>query len=1501
MSLRLVPKRLPEHISKQAGTRLGFRQMPFKNRSLRTLHLAAVTMLMASIAAADPHRFRVDNPALAESLVQQGARLVANYGSFQIVESDQALAIKPGDPRVQSVDDFNFIELSAKRLDTRAPEIRSLSKTNAAFTGRRLHLVQFPGPIKPEWRRALEQTGVRIVNYLPHNAYLVYGDAPGLARLQAWGAAGTPVQWEGPYLDDFKIHPQARSVDGKGTLRAAGTGTFAIQLVADDAANAATLAKINQLKLGPVRNDFRILNYHNVIVPLPAERLQDIAAQPDVISIQPYFEPRRRDERQDQIVAGNLAGNVPSAPGYLEWLASKGFTQAQFDASGFVVDVSDSGIDNGTILPGHFGLYELGDPTQPSRVAYVRLVGTTKNHVNPLVGCDGHGAINAHILAGYDAFNGFPFADADGYAYGLGVCPFVKVGSSVVFDPNNWTYPNYTNLQTQAYSSGARISNNSWGESGPGAYDVDAQSYDALVRDVGASGDNRQMVIVFVAGNDTNAGTINSPGTAKNVITVGASENVRSLTPANFGDSPDGSDGCGTPDTDADSANDMTDFSSRGPCADGRMKPDLVAPGTHITGGVPQISPATTNGLGSAIPCFDASGVCGLPGTSTNDYFFPLFGQEFYTVSSGSSHAAPAVSGACALVRQYFINNALTPAPPSPAMIKAYLMNSARYLTGAYADDNLWSPAQGMGGLDLGMAFDGEPRVLRDQLPVDTFTASGQTRTFTGFVNDPGAPLRFTLAWTDAPGSPAAAKALVNDLDLTVTIGGITYKGNVFSGAYSVTGGTADSTNNVESVFLPAGQSNNFIVSITAANIAADALTNGGTVPEQDFALAVYNATLVPMPIITFNSYTVVNESCTPTNGVIDPGETVTVNVALQNAGTADSTNLVVTLLPTGGILNPSAPQDYGVLFAGGPPVSLPFTFTTSGSCGGTNIATFGLQDGAADLGTLAVPIPLGTLAALYIQSFDGSTPSGVAPGWTTSATGAQKVWSRRSSAYDTPPYSAFSPDPAGVGVNALVSPQMTLPAGSSQLIFRNKYNLEAGDNGTGYDGGVLEIKIGAGAFTDILDAGGTFVTGGYNSTISSYEGNPLAGRQAWSGTNSGFITTIVNLPAAAAGQTIQLQWRCGTDRSYGGQGWYIDTVAVKGYWCCPQQPPQPPFIPAPGSYSGLFYQTSGVQFLQSGAFTATTTAKGACSGALQMGSTRYPFSGRFDASGALSNQITAKNGNVLTLLLQMDTLDNSRIDGTVNGGPWLAELKANRAVFDAHANPAGYAGKYTLLFPGSGDPTNTSVPFGDGYAAIKVTSSGAMSLSGALADGTKLARTAMVSRDGDWPLYLPLYAGQGQALGWLSFSSPSSQSDLSGWISWIKPAPTSAALFPEAFSIMNTNVIGSPYNSSASPITGFRDGVVSLTGATLATNITDDVTINLKNQVTSSNSNPFTLTLNAGQGLFKGNLKPPGATKPVTFSGAILQDQYSGSGYFLGVNQSGKVSFAPQPSLPGQ
>jgi hypothetical protein len=111
---------------------------------------------------------------------------------------------------------------------------------------------------------------------------------------------------------------------------------------------------------------------------------------------------------------------------------------------------------------------------------------------------------------------------------------------------------------------------------------------------------------------------------------------------------------------------------------------------------------------------------------------------------------------------------------------------------------------------------------------------------------------------------------------------------------------------------------------------------------------------------------------------------------------------------------------------------------------------------------------------------------------------------------------------------------------------FRNRYDIEK-DN----DGGVLEIKIGNGAFVDIVAAGGTFVEGGYNGTISVSFGSPIAGRQAWTGLSAGFVPTTVNLPAAAAGETIVLRWRLATDRSLGKLGQWIDTVSITGRDVC--------------------------------------------------------------------------------------------------------------------------------------------------------------------------------------------------------------------------------------------------------------------------------------------------------------------------------------------------------------
>jgi len=736
------------------------------------------------------------------------------------------------------------IYLNTGRLDTAAPV--ALRQT-AARTEAGLELIQFTGPIQPDWYAALRQTGVRILSYVPDHAYLVAGDPAALARAQALPA----VRWHGAYRAEHKVHPRARQ---------RLTDLFAIQLADDGEGNVATLTLLDQLKLEPVRRQSKLGPYLNLVVRFRPEDLDALAAQPDVISIQPAAIPRKLDERQDQIIAGNLTGLVPSGPGYLAWLASKGFTQAQFDTSGFVVDMSDSGIDNGTNKPGHFALYRLGDTNQPSRVVYNRLEGTRNQPNSTLAGCDGHGTLNTHIVAGYvDLPSGFPHTDAAGFAYGLGVCPFVRVGSSVIFDPDNSTNPNTTTLMSTAYQEGARISNNSWGNdsSADGQYDADAQTFDALVRDAQPAGaahpatGNQEMVIVFSAGNDgPGAKTITTPGTAKNVITVGAATNVRSLTPANGGNNAIGADGCDTADTDAQSADDLVDFTSQGPCNDGRIKPDLVAPGTHITGGVPQQEPAPSPaGSGAALSCFVnfgglygcyGFGICALSNSCTAPAadFFPL-DQEFYSVSSGTSHAAPAVAGACALVRQYFINQGRR--PPSPAMTKAYLLNAARYLTGAGANDTLPSASQGLGELNLGRAFDAVPRLLRDQLAADKFTASGQTRTWTGTIGDPTQPFRVTLAWTDAPGSTLASRALNNDLDLTVTAGGVTYKGNVFSGAYSTVGGTADRLNNIESVFLPAGTAGPFTVTVTAYNITSDGVPGDANPLDQDFALVVYN------------------------------------------------------------------------------------------------------------------------------------------------------------------------------------------------------------------------------------------------------------------------------------------------------------------------------------------------------------------------------------------------------------------------------------------------------------------------------------------------------------------------------------------------------------------------------------------------------------------------------------------------------------------------------------
>ncbi|MBZ5637377.1 MAG: thrombospondin type 3 repeat-containing protein [Acidobacteriia bacterium] len=179
--------------------------------------------------------------------------------------------------------------------------------------------------------------------------------------------------------------------------------------------------------------------------------------------------------------------------------------------------------------------------------------------------------------------------------------------------------------------------------------------------------------------------------------------------------------------------------------------------------------------------------------------------------------------------------------------------------------------------------------------------------------------------------------------------------------------------------------------------------------------------------------------------------------------------------------------------------------------------------------------------AAGSSENFDGVTAPALPAGWTTAVTPTSALaWETKTDNSDTAPNSAWAEDTAGVTDKTLDSPPIFIATATARLTFEQRCDLES-DN----DGAVLEIKIGAGTFQDVLAAGGSFVSGGYNGTISSSSGNPIGGRQAWTGTSTTFTSTVVDLPATAAGQTIVLRWRVGTDAGVGSTGFWIDTIVL--------------------------------------------------------------------------------------------------------------------------------------------------------------------------------------------------------------------------------------------------------------------------------------------------------------------------------------------------------------------
>jgi hypothetical protein len=197
----------------------------------------------------------------------------------------------------------------------------------------------------------------------------------------------------------------------------------------------------------------------------------------------------------------------------------------------------------------------------------------------------------------------------------------------------------------------------------------------------------------------------------------------------------------------------------------------------------------------------------------------------------------------------------------------------------------------------------------------------------------------------------------------------------------------------------------------------------------------------------------------------------------------------------------------------------------------------------------------VGSIAPAFFESFDGVVVPALPAGWTNQPiAGTANNWITDTIAPHTAPNRAATGNPPTISDNALVSPVIALPAGPSAMIFRNFYNTEF-DGGGVYDGGVLEISINGGGYTDIITAGGVFSAGGYNATLATGFGNPLSGRPAWGGNAGAFIQTSVTLPPASAGQNVQLRWRIGTDNIFGAPGWAIDSLAIISLVCSAQAP----------------------------------------------------------------------------------------------------------------------------------------------------------------------------------------------------------------------------------------------------------------------------------------------------------------------------------------------------------
>lgn len=554
--------------------------------------------------------------------------------------------------------------------------------------GRAYYLVQFDGPVEQVWAQQVEALGGQVLGYIPENTHVVR-----MRPEQATTVATLPVvRWVGPFLPDYKLSPALQAQSAATSAEAefyvvAFPGVDAAVLTSFLQAQGATILESAHSNMGVL---FRL--------QIAGHHLAAIAQHPDINWIEPYIMPTVTNAMGRKIIGSEA---VWQDFGYF--------------GDGQIVAISDSGLSVQGQLTADFGnrLVRAFSPSEMNLSSPACRAKTTFTDLN------GHGTHVAGSVLGAGVRSGSNAANHLYTSSHAGVAPEAQLvfmalntdgsGGIQCIDLNG-------DFLAKGYNEGARISTNSWGANDNGGYGQLASLVDDYIWH------HKDYLVLYAAGNSGPwPQTVGSPGTAKNVLTVGASENNRL-------DQDEQSD---DPDT-------MTDFSSRGPTADGRLKPEVVAPGSWILSVRAAQAP-------------DGS----FWGTFNNDYAF----------MGGTSMATPLTAGGAALTREW-LNKTRNIPNPSGALLKAILVNGAVQLPGATPFNNV----SGFGRVDLNNTLNAHYAIIDDHVQG---LQTGQVITYTLQVMDTQAGLLFQTAGTNPNEEIVQAAATTLHLDAGIAVASI--------------------------------------------------------------------------------------------------------------------------------------------------------------------------------------------------------------------------------------------------------------------------------------------------------------------------------------------------------------------------------------------------------------------------------------------------------------------------------------------------------------------------------------------------------------------------------------------------------------------------------------------------------------------------------------------------------------------------------------------------------